>query len=215
MKYVFIVAMLLTIVAIYFFFQLFQFATEDLKVVFKKEELKINELGDFLSGLFSPIAFLWLIITMFMQKNELELQRKSVDAQLEEMKETRKILTGESNFLRESTEFQKEVLILQRINTLRDEIRRKSELLTDRYREIDRIKDELALESIIRYLRTSIETNEFVDLGVIRSSNTYIDLTKLIVSYNNTVEMLSVNIFFESLIEEFYEIENVLRGKDC
>jgi len=35
----------------------------------------IDKLGSFLQGLFSPIAFLWLVIGYFLQRKDLELQR--------------------------------------------------------------------------------------------------------------------------------------------
>lgn len=37
-----------------------------------------NIFGDFLAGAFAPLAFLWLVIAVFLQKNELELQRQEL-----------------------------------------------------------------------------------------------------------------------------------------
>jgi hypothetical protein len=45
-----------------------------------------NELGDFLAGAFAPVAFLWLVLAVFLQRSELGLQRK-------ELKEARAVAT--------------------------------------------------------------------------------------------------------------------------
>ena len=47
--------------------------------------LKPNEFGDLLAGAFSPLAFAWFVYAVFMQREELELQRK-------ELVETRVVL---------------------------------------------------------------------------------------------------------------------------
>ena len=48
-----------------------------------------NEVGDFLAGVFTPAAFLWLIIGYFMQQKELSLQREELRHQREELTLTR------------------------------------------------------------------------------------------------------------------------------
>ena len=40
-----------------------------------------NELGDFLAGVFSPLAFLWLIVGYFLQARELNLTREELSSQ--------------------------------------------------------------------------------------------------------------------------------------
>ena len=40
-----------------------------------------NELGDFLAGVFSPLAFLWLVVGYFLQASELNLTRKELIGQ--------------------------------------------------------------------------------------------------------------------------------------
>ena len=39
---------------------------------------KLNELGDFLAGFFTPLAFLWLVVGYFLQKDEFQLQREEL-----------------------------------------------------------------------------------------------------------------------------------------
>jgi len=43
----------------------------------------LNERGDFLSGLFSPLAFFWLILGYFIQSIELGMQREELSRQME------------------------------------------------------------------------------------------------------------------------------------
>lgn len=51
-------------------------------------DLKANEIGDFLAGAFSPLAFLWFLIAVFMQKLELRQARETHMLQLAEFKES-------------------------------------------------------------------------------------------------------------------------------
>ena len=50
-----------------------------------------NELGDFLAGIFSPVAFFWLVIGYLMQHEELQLNRKSLNQQMKEFSKSVKI----------------------------------------------------------------------------------------------------------------------------
>jgi hypothetical protein len=43
--------------------------------------VEANELGDLLAGVFSPLAFLWLIVGYFLQASELSLTRKELNRQ--------------------------------------------------------------------------------------------------------------------------------------
>ncbi len=47
--------------------------------------LKLNERGDFLAGLFAPLAFLWLVIGYFMQSSELKQNREALVIQAGEL----------------------------------------------------------------------------------------------------------------------------------
>lgn len=50
-----------------------------------------NELGDFLAGIFSPVAFFWLVIGYLMQHEELQLNRNSLNQQIKEFRNSVKI----------------------------------------------------------------------------------------------------------------------------
>ena len=48
-------------------------------------KLDLNAKGDFLAGLFAPVAFLWLIIGSFQQQQEIAMQREELKLQREEL----------------------------------------------------------------------------------------------------------------------------------
>jgi uncharacterized membrane protein YccC len=52
-------------------------------------DLKLNELGDFLGGVSSPLAFLWLVLGFFQQSREIRLSGKALHLQAQEMRATR------------------------------------------------------------------------------------------------------------------------------
>ena len=61
----------------------------------------LNELGDFLAGIFAPIAFLWLILGYVQQGKQLEQntkaleqQEKALQLQIDEMRESVKQQTN-------------------------------------------------------------------------------------------------------------------------
>lgn len=61
-------------------------------------ELRLNELGDFLGGVSSPLAFLWLVLGFFQQSREIRLSSTALHLQAAEMKrsvdEHRKLAEG-------------------------------------------------------------------------------------------------------------------------
>lgn len=62
-------------------------------------DLRLNELGDFLGGVSSPLAFLWLVLGFFQQSREIRLSNKALHLQAREMRrsvdEHRRIAEGE------------------------------------------------------------------------------------------------------------------------
>ncbi len=48
-------------------------------------DLRLNELGDFLGGVSSPLAFLWLVLGFFQQSREIRLSGKALNLQAREM----------------------------------------------------------------------------------------------------------------------------------
>ena len=64
-------------------------------------DLRLNELGDFLGGVSSPLAFLWLVLGFFQQSREIRLSNKALHLQAQEMRrsvdEHRRIAGGEGS----------------------------------------------------------------------------------------------------------------------
>ena len=56
------------------------------EVISPTTKLKPNELGDFLAGLFAPLAFLWLVLGFLIQASELRLSRRDLYEQMEVQK---------------------------------------------------------------------------------------------------------------------------------
>lgn len=49
-------------------------------------ELRLNELGDFLGGVSSPLAFLWLVLGFFQSSREIRISSKALHLQASEMR---------------------------------------------------------------------------------------------------------------------------------
>lgn len=49
-------------------------------------DLRLNELGDFVGGVSSPLAFLWLVLGFFQQSREIRLSSKALHLQASEMR---------------------------------------------------------------------------------------------------------------------------------
>ena len=64
-------------------------------------DLRLNELGDFLGGVSSPLAFLWLVLGFFQQSREIRLSNNALHLQAKEMRrsvdEHRRIAGGEGS----------------------------------------------------------------------------------------------------------------------
>ena len=55
-------------------------------------EGKLNELGDFLAGVLTPVFFLWLVVGYFLQRDEFGLQRNELKLQRDELEQARRAL---------------------------------------------------------------------------------------------------------------------------
>ena len=76
----------------------------------------LNELGDFLAGIFAPVAFFWLILGYVQQGKQLEQNTKALEQQ-------EKALQLQIDEMRESVEQQKNVVLL--LNREREETKSK------------------------------------------------------------------------------------------
>lgn len=67
--------------------------------------LSANEWGDYLAGVFAPVAFLWLVVTAWIQSDELREQRR-------ELQETRNVLTEQAKEAKRQAEYIQQQTIL-------------------------------------------------------------------------------------------------------
>lgn len=90
--------------------------------------LKLNKFGDFFAGAFAPLAFLWVVVAVFIQAEELKAQReeltetrKEVALATEEQIQHRKVLTEQAAQARKQSQFiGKQTLLLEKEHELRD-----------------------------------------------------------------------------------------------
>lgn len=55
-------------------------------------DLKLNEAGDLFAGLFAPLAFLWMVMAILLQRKELSLQREELASTNEQLKRQSDVL---------------------------------------------------------------------------------------------------------------------------
>lgn len=66
---------------------------------------ELNEVGDFLAGVFAPIAFLWLVVAVLIQSQELSLQRQELAASRAEVTENRKVTQAQADEAKRQAEY--------------------------------------------------------------------------------------------------------------
>lgn len=66
--------------------------------------LELNAIGDFLAGVFAPLAFLWLFVATMMQSKELRLQREELALNREEMREARGVMKDQAQAAKDQAE---------------------------------------------------------------------------------------------------------------
>lgn len=97
--------------------------------------LSANEWGDYLAGVFAPLAFLWLIAAVVLQSRELAAQREELNLTRQEMKDQRKVMKEQADEARNQAEFigvQTQILERQEATARRkDEIERLNRTLSD------------------------------------------------------------------------------------
>lgn len=77
--------------------------------------LQLNNLGDFLAGAFAPLAFLWLVIAVLLQKSELELQRQELKNNVEALRDQAKATAALVEEGKRSAKAAEEALAQQRV----------------------------------------------------------------------------------------------------
>jgi hypothetical protein len=79
--------------------------------------LSLNEKGDFLAGLFAPVAFLWLVLGYRQQGKELQQNTEALRMQAEELQHTRKAVELQTQELQKSVEAQQQQALAVQANT--------------------------------------------------------------------------------------------------
>lgn len=67
--------------------------------------LTANEWGDFLAGVFAPIAFLWLVATVWIQSDELREQRKELALTRKEFELSRSVMKEQADEAKKQAEY--------------------------------------------------------------------------------------------------------------
>lgn len=67
--------------------------------------LTLNELGDFLAGVFAPLAFVWLTAAVLIQSEELSAQKEELALTRQELEEQRKVMIAQTDEARRQAEF--------------------------------------------------------------------------------------------------------------
>lgn len=68
--------------------------------------LELNAIGDFLAGVFGPIAFMWLVLGYIQQGRELKISSKALKKQARELKASVEISTANLNLQRSNAELE-------------------------------------------------------------------------------------------------------------
>ncbi len=72
-------------------------------------DISLNEAGDFFAGLFSPLAFYWLVVGFFMQRKELSLQREELFEARKQNERQADELSKHSRYMLDELEFQRKL----------------------------------------------------------------------------------------------------------
>lgn len=103
-----------------------------------RQPLDPHEWGDVLAGVFSPLAFLWLVYASLSQKAELELQRGELSANNDAQRKQFEAMSAQADAMRLQVEL------------MRGQVERESERANKEAREL-RVWCELYLQGIARF----------------------------------------------------------------
>jgi hypothetical protein len=124
--------------------------------------LKPNELGDFAAGVSAPLAFLWLVVAVFLQKEELQHNTRALLLQAAELKHAVRQYTDQTELWRQERQSE----------SFKDEERRIGALVTDLLRDIAQSSDAIAVTfgererlSTQKIFGNSKEVQAFLDGG--------------------------------------------------
>lgn len=193
-------ALILTCVYIYSAWQLIIFDPfHEREEIFRVESVSLNELGDFLAGVFSPLAFLWFVLTLFVQHSELATQ----NAELKLMTE---VTREELENVKDTNKHQKESNSINILELIEKRIYRNCTQLELRYEGISSVPTESSVETFCRYISSSITNQTLEELSRIYLTSDYKDLCKLLKHHEVLSKEYSNEIFVDSSVIELYRL---------
>ena len=80
----------------------------------------LSNFGQFVSGVFAPIAFVWLAIAVLLQSRELELQREELRLTRDEMKQSRQVFDLQKDEMKRAADDAREQTAIMSKNLERD-----------------------------------------------------------------------------------------------
>ena len=119
--------------------------------------LSANEWGEFISGVAGSLAFIWLIVTVRIQANELELQRQELADSRAVAQSQAEFIGKQTAILQEETEERKHFSTLECINSCEQ--------------QIGRLLNSVTFSGLCVQLLDSNGATSQVDLGLITNRN--------------------------------------------
>lgn len=110
-----------------------------------------NEIGDFLAGVFAPLAFILLAATVWMQSSELQAQREELRLARAEAEGTRKALEAQAEESKKNVELiARQTIVLE--HQAAQESQKEADYAFDQYVDIlNSVAQEGAVEFLIEY----------------------------------------------------------------
>lgn len=144
--------------------------------------MSLNEVGDFIAGASAPLAFLWLVVAVFIQASELAEQREELRLTRLEFEQSRKVMEQQAVEAKKQAEFigtQTEILQSQNEEYKSKELERELETKISEIGAI--IKNNLDRKNIIIAMDLSEEmTGEFFSLSSRFNEESILELTNML-----------------------------------
>src|SRR5919106_753687 len=86
---------------------------EPLQSMLGQNAARLGETGDYLAGWFTPLAFSWFIVTVFLQRNELKHQREELKMMRQEYSQSRIAAENQVQQLASSSLTAKQEILMQ------------------------------------------------------------------------------------------------------
>lgn len=156
--------------------------------------LDLNEVGDFLAGIFGPVGFFWLVLGYFQQNKALKLNSEAVEMQANELKNSVKALNLQAKQLQDSVYQQKQMVNLA-----------KSQLELDKQKALAEIEDKRNANTPqfewVNINEKDHQNNQFTDY-IIKFKNTGKDAHTVFLEVNNDFKQTPTSITPDKAIKK-------------